>query len=640
MAEADEANNLRPYPITVGPPPTVTTDPTSALSQTTATLNGTVNPNGNATTAWFQWGITTAYGQTTPIRSLGAGSTAQNLSEAISGLTANTTYHFRVVAQNGAGTSNGTDRAFTTLPNAPIVTACSATNVTAGSATLNATANANGSAGTAWFEWGTTTAYGNATPVQNISGSLAMPLSANITGLSAQTTYHCRLVAQNTGGAANGTDGSFSTPTTTGMRNPAANAAETSSAGDNNGFEITPANAHTDDTLNAVDTDSGNSTGTNCTSTGKDKHRFYNYGFAVPSGASVHGITVRLDARADSTSGAPQMCVQLSWNGGTNWSNAKTVNLTATMASYTLGGAADTWGHGWTASELSDANFRVRVMNVSSNNGRDFYLDWAPAEAVFTPPPPSAPTITSTPVTTGVVGVAYSYQATATGTVPITWSVVAGPTGLAIGSTTGLVSWTPTVGGSFPVTIRATNSVGSQDQSYTITIPTNTGLRNPTANTADSGGDANGYQTTPANAHVDDTLNAVDTDSGTSTSPSCTNAGKDRHRFYNYNFSIPVGSTVKGIEVRLDARTDSNSGSPKVCVQLSWDGGTTWTTEKSIAVTSTMISYILGSPTDTWGRSWTDTQLTNANFRVRLINVASDMSRDFYLDWVAVRVHY
>lgn len=53
-----------------------------------------------------------------------------------------------------------------------------------------------------------------------------------------------------------------------------------------------------------------------------------------------------------------------------------------------------------------------------------------------------------------------------------------------------------------------------------------------------------------------------------------------------------------------------------------------------------MISYILGSSTDTWGRSWTDTQLTNANIRVRLINVASDMSRDFYLDWVAVRVHY
>ena len=54
---------------------------------------------------------------------------------------------------------------------------------------------------------------------------------------------------------------------------------------------------------------------------------------------------MRLDARADSTTGAPKMCVQLSWDGGTTWTAAKTsANLTTSEATYTLGGAADTLG--------------------------------------------------------------------------------------------------------------------------------------------------------------------------------------------------------------------------------------------------------------------------------------------------------
>ena len=257
----------------------------------------------------------------------------------------------------------------------------------------------------------------------------------------------------------------------TGLRSPTANAAETTSAGDNNGYQTTPANAHTDDTLNAVDTDSGTNTNTGCTNTGKDRHRFYNYGFTIPSGATINGIEVRLDARVDSTTGAPKICIQLSWNGGATWTTAKqTATLGTAMATFTLGTATDTWGRTWSLSEFSDTNFRVRVIDVASNTARDFTLDWVAVRVHYAGGAPTAPTITSTPVTTGSVGQAYSYQATATGTTPITWSLVSGPAGLTIGSTTGLVSWTPSATGSFPVTIRATNSVGSIDQSYTITV--------------------------------------------------------------------------------------------------------------------------------------------------------------------------
>jgi hypothetical protein len=127
--------------------------------------------------------------------------------------------------------------------------------------------------------------------------------------------------------------------------------------------------------------------------------------------------------------------------------------------------------------------------------------------------------------------------------------------------------------------------------------------------------------------------------SGSSTS--CTDRDKDKHVFRDYGFSIASGSTIKGIEVRLDAKVDSTSGSPKLCVQLSWNGGSDWTSTKSTATLSTSEStYTLGSASDRWGRSWSLSNLSNSSFRVRVISVASSSSRDFSLDWVSVRVHY
>jgi hypothetical protein len=133
---------------------------------------------------------------------------------------------------------------------------------------------------------------------------------------------------------------------------------------------------------------------------------------------------------------------------------------------------------------------------------------------------------------------------------------------------------------------------------------------------------------------------AVDTNSGTNSSSSCTDSGKDKHRFYNYGFSIP-GTTVLGIEVKLDAKADSTSGAPKLCIQLSWNAGTSWTTAKQTGtLTTTEKTYMLGSPSDNWGHTWTLSQLSNANFRVRVIDVATNTLRDFSLDWITVRVTY
>lgn len=172
---------------------------------------------------------------------------------------------------------------------------------------------------------------------------------------------------------------------------PLANAAVTSNAGDNDGFETTPANAYANDDNYAVDTDSGADENSDPTGTGTDKHNYYNYGLSViPAGSAINGITLRADIAVDSTSFSPFTAIRLSYDGGNNWTVVKQVTLTATAeTTYTYGGSSDTWGRTWATSDLSDANFRVQVINgdaKAQNSLRDFSPDWIPVSITFTAP--------------------------------------------------------------------------------------------------------------------------------------------------------------------------------------------------------------------------------------------------------------
>ena len=111
-------------------PPVAITNPATLIASFSATLNGSVNPHGLTTTVYFQYGTTTSYGLTTAPQSH-TGNTSQNISWRIWGLIASTTYHFRTVTTNSAGTRYGSDTTFTTLPptGLPIVTTNPATNV-------------------------------------------------------------------------------------------------------------------------------------------------------------------------------------------------------------------------------------------------------------------------------------------------------------------------------------------------------------------------------------------------------------------------------------------------------------------------------------------------------------------------------
>jgi hypothetical protein len=95
-------------------PPTVMTSSAGSISSTSATLGGTVNPNGGETTAYFQWGPTTAYGATTPAQGVGSGTAIVPLSASLTGLACASPYHFRAVASNPGGTGHGDDQTFST----------------------------------------------------------------------------------------------------------------------------------------------------------------------------------------------------------------------------------------------------------------------------------------------------------------------------------------------------------------------------------------------------------------------------------------------------------------------------------------------------------------------------------------------
>jgi hypothetical protein len=90
------------------------------------------------------------------------------------------------------------------------------------------------------------------------------------------------------------------------------------------------------------------------------------------------------------------------------------------------------------------------------------------------------------------------------------------------------------------------------------------------------------------------------------------------------------------------ARADSTTGTPKLCARLSSDSGATWTTVvlSTTTLTTSEATYQLGNAGELWGRAWTANDFSGGKFRVQVIPIASNTSRDFTLDWVAAKIHF
>lgn len=200
--------------------PTATTNANVISSDTTAVVVGGVVPNGALTTYWYDYGTSVNLGSKTTAQTIGSGFTELAAPTYIKGLQKNTTYYFRLNAQNQFGSSSGTTYTFTTtntgaLPpvgSAPTGKTLAATGVARTNATINGSVNPNQSSTLYWFEYGKTTSLGQIVAVQQVgSGSATLPASAALSSLDPLTTYYFRLNAQNQFGTVNGATLTFKT---------------------------------------------------------------------------------------------------------------------------------------------------------------------------------------------------------------------------------------------------------------------------------------------------------------------------------------------------------------------------------------------------------------------------------------------
>lgn len=199
--------------------PDVRTGGASNVQPTSATLQGTVNPAGvQLGSCRFEYGTSTAYGQSVPCvpaaGSIPADSSDHAVSADVAGLQPGTVYHFRLAAANENDASepnSGADTTFETLP-PPSIASAAALNVTGASADLTARIDSGGLTGAYRFEYGISSAYGARVPVPDgdiAAGAGAQTVTQHVSGLQANTTYHWRVVAQNAAGITTGVDHTF-----------------------------------------------------------------------------------------------------------------------------------------------------------------------------------------------------------------------------------------------------------------------------------------------------------------------------------------------------------------------------------------------------------------------------------------------
>ncbi len=207
--------------------PTVTTDPATDVGARSATLLGSIVPEG-ASSYHFEYGPDFRYGSKTPEVDVGSGGSAVAATAVIEGLSPNLGYHYRIVGRNAAGSIVGADQSLMTAPAATTLDPSPpfAAAITPRSARLFGSINPNRNGFVGWhIEYGTTMAYGATLDATRIPGGqfscgafggacggAVVQLVAPVSGLTPSTLYHFRVITFDAiGGDQQGVDQTFVT---------------------------------------------------------------------------------------------------------------------------------------------------------------------------------------------------------------------------------------------------------------------------------------------------------------------------------------------------------------------------------------------------------------------------------------------
>lgn len=199
--------------------PIVNTDAVVYLTDTTAIVKGSVNPKGVFTSYWYEYGVNDSLGTKTSNQVIGSGFITISAPGYIIGLTKNTTYFFRLVAENQYGKVAGSTYTFKTtlgtpapIGGAPTVRTMTASSVSKTTAKLNGEVIPNKAGTEYWFEYGKTTELGDISTLTFVGdASVKTVVSFSLSGLNPETKYYFRLNAQNKFGTVNGSILNFKT---------------------------------------------------------------------------------------------------------------------------------------------------------------------------------------------------------------------------------------------------------------------------------------------------------------------------------------------------------------------------------------------------------------------------------------------
>ena len=458
-------------------PPTAVTTVATGVTATTATVNGTVNANTLSTTTLFNYGLTTAYGNTVPgVPLTVTGSVATPVSANLSGLLPGNTYHYQICGTNSVGSSCGGDMTFTTPALAPTVVTLAATGVSQTGATMNGTVTANGASTVVTFNYGLTVAYGSTVPgvPSPVTGNTATGVIATLTGLVTNTTYHYQVCGLNSMGSNCGNDMTFFTSCpAAGQAGPIIGAATVCQGGSGYVYTVTIPNAtgYVWTLPIGATITAGNNTNTITVSYAYNSAPSFLmvYGTAACGNGASSQLMINMNPPANPTIAGPaSVCMNSTGNVYTTQSGMTNYVWTVTGGLITAGGGV---GNNTVTVTWNSAGAKTVCVNYTNANG---CAGLAPVCYTVNVNPLPTPTISGpSPACSNIPGLVYSTQA---GMTTYNWGISAG--GIITGGTgTSAITVTWNTPGAQNVSVNYTNASGCTAAAptvYPVTVNTGT----------------------------------------------------------------------------------------------------------------------------------------------------------------------